>query len=91
MWQNLGINEAGWFIARSMRLLQIVQMARAEKKEGQKMKLIGAILWVIGIVMAGAETTLPEHIEFTVNIAGLLAFITGNLIIYKGFKNANSN
>ena len=44
------------------------------------MKFVGAFLWVIGICMAGAEAS------DSVNIAGLLAFITGNLILYKEHK-----
>ena len=50
------------------------------------MKLIGALLWIVGILMAGAGTSQPEHIQFTVNVAGLLAFISGSLIIYKEHK-----
>ena len=59
-------------------------MEYTTQKKGQKMKLIGAFLWCIGICMAGGESS-----DF-VNIAGLLVFITGNLIIYKEHKNGKS-
>ena len=49
------------------------------------MKIIGALLWVAGIVMAGSESA-----NFTANIAGLIIFIMGNLIVYKEHKNEKS-
>ena len=50
------------------------------------MKSIGALLWCIGIIMAGSESA-----NFTANIAGLVIFIAGNLIIYKEFQNVKDS